>query len=197
MWKFILGQPATGQKFRGIQTCSFEQIPWFWHFHIKQSPKTKRKRSSHLDLQHPLHNVLSNNTLKATSSVIQTWSIRYADVQMPVLGHSSREPCWPHHLCNGRKWFRPGFIVSWYRNATRIFQVRWVCNLLCQVHVCTWPMLRSLLVGCTDLSRWFQLVQPSQYPVTNTSPNFQISLLYVLVNLDRYITFSMCPSGKE
>ncbi|GKV10657.1 hypothetical protein SLEP1_g21990 [Rubroshorea leprosula] len=69
--------------------------------------------------------------------------------------------------------------------------------LVDEVQVRTCPMPRFLLKGSMDLSQWFHLVQSSQYPVTNTSPNFQISLLYVLVNLDCYIKYSMCSAGKE
>lgn len=47
----------------------------------------------------------------------------------------------------------------------------------------------------SDLSRRFHFVKPAEDPVTKVPTNFQVSLLYILVNLECYVKYSTCSSG--
>lgn len=154
-------------------------------------------------LQHPLHYVLPNHSLKLkpTSSIV-----RANNGKMPVMGVGPSGFRRSHNHSNSRKGFRPyicwgdkgmptGFPIktSWSGSLNAISILVGGFRYTRGGTMIGWWFSRW---GYTDLSGWFHSVKPSQNPVTKVSPNFYVSLLYSSVNIKYYIKHSTCSSVK-
>lgn len=182
--------------------------------HLSQAPQQTRdwKYLRLLVLHNILHYVLPENPLISTSPanvVVWSWHFRALDAQVPVLCKSSSRSWWPHHHCNGWKWFWPHiscwgekmpfrFLVPGCLANARSFQVGSVVGyLLCNICIWASTICGFHRWGTTNLSRRFHSVQPPQDPVTKMPTNLYVSMLYIQVNFKSNIKNSTCsPLNK-